>query len=286
MYYFVSLVVLHKPVALLSHPCRLPVAFLSPSGRKENTLPLSCRSPVAFSCRFLLSLPCRFPVAASPVALLSSSFRFPVAYPVAMSCFLSPPCRNPVTTLSQPCRPPVALLSQLRCRLPVACLSLPVAFLPLSCRFPVVFLSPPCRLPVATLSPSCRSLPHFAVACLAWPESSVPASPLRGFCSPQEKGLPRTTQDTPHGKACQGYSQLRNSPEGSWLGQARVTGVPNLWYAPVSSQSSVSAPAHGSVSRTERQKCECKAYLWSHGSSGRPEPACTIWCQSGYVPLR
>ena len=34
-----------------------------------------------------------------------------------------------------------------------------------------VFLSPPCRLLVATLSPSCRSLPHFTVACLAWPES-------------------------------------------------------------------------------------------------------------------
>ena len=151
--------------------CRLPVAFLS----QKNTLPLSCRSPVALlslSCRFLLSLPCRFPVAASLVALLSSSCRFPVAYPVAMSCFLSLPCRHPVAALSPPCRPPVALLSHLPCRLPVACLSLPVASLPLSCRWPVVFLSPPCRLPVATLSPSCRSLPHFTVACLAWPEST------------------------------------------------------------------------------------------------------------------
>ena len=88
-----------------------------------------------------------------------------------MSCFLSLPCRLPVATLSPPCRPPVALLSHLPCRLPVACLSLPVASLPLSCRWPVVFLSPPCRPPVATLSPSCRSLPHFTVACLAWPES-------------------------------------------------------------------------------------------------------------------
>ena len=159
-----------SPVAPLSPSCRLPVAFLS----QKNTLPLSCRSPVALlslSCRFLLSLPCRFPVAASPVALLSSSCRFPVAYPVAMSCFLSLPCRLPVATLSPPCRPPVALLSHLPCRLPVACLSLTVASLPLSCRWPVVFLSPPCRLPAATLSPSCRSLPHFTVACLAWPES-------------------------------------------------------------------------------------------------------------------
>ena len=172
MYYFVPLVVFHRPVALLSHPCRLPVAILSPSRRKKTP----CRSPVALlslSCRFLLSLPCRFPVAASPLALLSSSCCFPVAYPVAMSCFLSLPCRLPVATRSPPCRPPIALLSHLPCRLHVACLSLPVASLPLSCRWPVVFLSPPCRLRVAGLSPSCRSLPHFTVACLAWPESIV-----------------------------------------------------------------------------------------------------------------
>ena len=205
MYYFVSLVVLHKPVALLSPSCRLPVAFLSPSCRKKTP----CRSPVALlslSCRFLLSLPCRFPVAASPVALLSSSCRFPVAYPVAMSCFLSLPCRLPVATLSPPCRPPVALLSQLSCRLPVACLSLPVAFLPLSCRFPVVFLSPPCRLPVATLSPSCRSLPHFTVACLAWPESirkqkcsEVFAHPLlhRGLCKTTQSKLKSSVRPVP-----------------------------------------------------------------------------------------
>ena len=173
MYYFVPLVIFHRPVALLSHPCRLPVAFLSPSCRKKipcrsavALLSLSCRSPVAFSCRFPVTS-----LSASPVALLSSTCRFPVAYPVAMSCFLSLPCRLPVATLSPPCRPPVALLSHLSCCLPVACLSLPVASLPLSYRWPVVFLSPPCRLPVATLSPSCRCLPHFTVACLAWPES-------------------------------------------------------------------------------------------------------------------
>ena len=172
MYYFVSLVLFYNPVALLSHLCCLPVAFLS----QRNTLPPSCGSAVALmslSCRSLLSLPCPFPVAASPIALLSSSFRFPVAYPVAMSCFLLLPCRHPVATLPPPCRPPVALLSQLPCRRPAPCLSLPVAFLPLSCRFPVVFLSPPCRVPVATLLPSCRSLPHFTVARFAWPESNL-----------------------------------------------------------------------------------------------------------------
>ena len=179
MYYFVSLILFYKPVALLLHPCRLSVAFPS----QKNSLPLSCRpsvallllscrSPVALSCRFLLLLPCRFPVAASPVALLSTSFRFPVAYPVAMSFLLLLPCRHPVATLSPPCRPPVALLSQYPCRLPVTSLSPPVAFLPLSCRFLVVFLSPPCRLPVATLSPSCRSLLHFTVTCFAWPKSN------------------------------------------------------------------------------------------------------------------
>ena len=162
MYYFVPLVVFHRSVALLSHPCRLPVAFLSPSCRKKTP----CRSPVALlslSCRFLMSLPCRFPVAASPVALLSSSCRFPVAYPVGMSCFLSLPCRLPVATLSRP----VALLSPSFRTSPVAFLSpacrfmslpcrFPAAGLSSSCRHPVVFLSPPCRLPVAPcrISPS------------------------------------------------------------------------------------------------------------------------------------
>ena len=170
MYYFVSLVVLHKPAALLTHPCRLSVALPS----QKKTLLLCCCSPVALlslSCGFLLSLPCRFPVAAIPIALLSSCFRFPVAYPVTISCILLLPCRLRVASLLPPCRFPVVLLSHLPCRLPVACLSLPVNSLPLSCRFPVVFLSPPCRLPVATLLPSCRSLPHFPVARLVWPES-------------------------------------------------------------------------------------------------------------------
>ena len=156
MYYFVSPVVFYKPVAFVSPSCRLPSAFLSPSCRKKTP----CRSLVALlslSCRFLLSLPCRFPVAASPVALLSSSFRLScrlssryVLFPVAS---LSSPCRHPVAPLSPSCRPPVA------------------ALLSPSCRLPVVFLLPPCCLPVATLSPSCRSLPHFTVACLAWPEA-------------------------------------------------------------------------------------------------------------------
>ena len=109
-----------------------------------------------------------------------------------MSCSLSLPCHLPVATLSPPCRPPVALLSHLPCCLPVACLLLPVASLPLSCRSPVVFLSPPCRLPVATLSPSCRSLPHFTVACLAWPESSSqPPDPRQYYTRIPRHGLPR-----------------------------------------------------------------------------------------------
>ena len=195
----------------LLQACRLPVAFLSPSCRTKTP----CCSPVALlslSCRFLLLLPCRFPVAASPVALLSSSFCFPVAYPVAMSCFLLLLCRLPVATLSPPCCPPVALLLQLSCRLLVACLSLPVAFLPLSCRFPDVFLSPPCRLPVATLSPSCRALPHFTVACLAWPKSNpfpgntgepmYPWSPSFPCPLPFRPTAPCPLLPTPWSRAC------------------------------------------------------------------------------------
>ena len=40
--------------------------------------------------------------------------------------------------------------------------------------------------------------------------------------------------------------------------------------------SGYTAPTHGSVSRTEGQKCECRAHLWSHGRSERPILACTI----------
>ena len=170
MYYFVSFVLFYKPVALLSQPCLLPVAFLS----QKNTLPFSCCSPVALlslSCPSPVSLSCRFPVASlSPLALLPSC-RLPFAFLSLMLSLCLVSCCFPVASLSPPCCPPVALLSQLPRRLPVACLSLRVAFLPLSCRIPVVFLLPPCRLLDATLSPSCRSLPHFTVACFAWPES-------------------------------------------------------------------------------------------------------------------
>ena len=166
MYYFVPLVVFHRPVALLSHPCRLPVAFLSPFCRTKTPcsspvalLSLSCRSPAAFACRF--------PVASlSPLAPLPSC-RLPVAFLslILSLCLVS--CRFPVVSLSPPCRRPVALLSP-SCRTsPVAFLSPACGFLSLPCRFPaaglssscrhsVVFLSPPCRLPVAPcrISPS------------------------------------------------------------------------------------------------------------------------------------
>ena len=159
MYYFVPLVIFHRPVALLSHPCRLPVAFLSPSCRKKTP----CRSPVALmslSCRSPVAFSCRFPVASlSPLALLPSC-RLPVAFLslILSLCLVS--CRFPVVSLSPPCRRPVALLSP-SCRTsPVAFMSPACRFLSLPCRFPaagqlsscrhpVVFLSPPCRLPVA-----------------------------------------------------------------------------------------------------------------------------------------
>ena len=183
------------PVAILSPPCRLPVAV--------SALSAPCRSPVAclsLPCRCPaapLSLPCRF-----PVAFLPRSCRYPVAscrflsFPVAMllfawrllvallslscrsllllSCryFLLPPCRPPVACLSSSCRLPVASLSP-PCRLPVAqrgnvslSCRLPVACLSLACRLPAASLSPPYRLPVASLSPNvvtCRS----PVACLS-----------------------------------------------------------------------------------------------------------------------
>ena len=170
MYYFASLVVLHKPVLLLLHPCCFPVAFLSPSCRKKTPcrsflalLSLSCSSPVAF--------PCRFPVASLSPLALSPSCRLPFAFlPLILSlCLVS--CCFPVVSLSQPCRRPVASLLP-SCRTsPVAFLSpacrflslpcrFPVAFLLFSCRHPVFFLSPPCRLPVAPcrilLSPASR----------------------------------------------------------------------------------------------------------------------------------
>ena len=165
----------------LPQACRSPVAPLSPSYR----LPVAKKHPAALlllSCRFLPLLPCCLPVAASPDALLSSYFHFPVAHPVPTSYFLLLPCRRPVATLSPPCCPRVAPLLQLPCCRPVACLLLPIASLPLSCRFPVVFLSPPCRLPVATLSPSCCTLPHFTVACFAQFEftHTIPTGSTKG----------------------------------------------------------------------------------------------------------
>ena len=170
MYYFVPLVVIHRPVALLSQLCRLPVAFLSPSCRTKTPcrsrvalLSLSCCSPVAFSCRFPVT-------SLSPLALLPSC-RLPVAFLslILSLCLVS--CRFPVVSLSPTCRCPVALLSP-SCRtspfgfllpacrfLSPSCL-FPAAGLSSSCRHPVVFLSPPCRLPVApcriSLSPASR----------------------------------------------------------------------------------------------------------------------------------
>ena len=169
------------PVAILSPPCRLPVAVLALSAPCRSpvaclSLPCRClvapcRSPVAslwLSCRppvAILSLPvasCRFlsPCYFLPGAFLSLSSRSPVVpscrSPVAISCclpvaLLSLACRLPAATLSPPCRLPVASLSpnMVTCRSPVACLSL-------ACRLPVVFLPPPCRLPVVSLSPPCR----------------------------------------------------------------------------------------------------------------------------------
>ena len=189
MYYFVPLVIFHRPVALLSHPCRLPVAFLSPSCRKKTPcrsavalMSLSCRSPVAFSCRFpvaslspLALLPsCRLPVAflSLIMSLCLVSYRFPVVS-------LSPPCRRPVALLSPSCRTsPVAFLSpacrflSLPCRFPAAGQSS-------SCRHPVVFLSPPCRLPVAPcrISPSPASRGPNLVA--AEPKPPCPAESSR-----------------------------------------------------------------------------------------------------------
>ena len=170
MYYFVPLVVFRRPIALISHPCPLPVAILS----RKKTLLLSYHSSVALlllSCRFPLSLPCRFALAVSPGALLSTSICFPVDHLIARSCFLLFCCGLPGATLSTPCRPPVALLLQLPCLLPVACLSLPLAFLPGSCGFPVDFLVSACPLLVAIMLPSWLSLLHMTVACFALPES-------------------------------------------------------------------------------------------------------------------
>ena len=164
MYYFVSLVLFYKPVALLSHPCRLPVAFLA----QKKTLPLSCRSPVALlslSPAAFLSLPCRHQPCCPPVVLLwlsqSSSCRY-VLFPVAS---LSPPCRQPVAPLSPSCCPPVAAPLLPSYRLPVASCRFPAAFLPLSCRLHVATLSSSCRHPVAFLSlpaACCRRLPRVA----------------------------------------------------------------------------------------------------------------------------
>ena len=185
MYYFFSLVVFHKPVALLSYPYRLPVAFLS----QKNTLSLSCRSPVA-----LLPL---FPVASlfpgaslSPLALLPSC-RLPFTFLSLILSLCLVPCCFRVLSLSPPCRPPVALLLP-SCRSspaafrPPACpfLSLgyrcPAAGPPSSCRHPVVFLSPPCRLPVAPcrISPSPASHSPNLIITYTMPQSLPTGSPV------------------------------------------------------------------------------------------------------------
>ena len=155
----VSLVVLHKPVALLLPSCCLPVAFLSQKRIPAALLSLSCRSPVAFSCRFPV-------VSLSPLAL-SPSCRLPFAFLSLILSLCLASCCFPVVSLLPPCRRPVASLLPSCCTSPVAflspaccCLLLPCCFaaaFPLfSCRHPVVFLSPPCRLLVAPcrLSPS------------------------------------------------------------------------------------------------------------------------------------
>ena len=159
MCYFVSLVVLHKPVAVLSYSCRLPVAFLSPSCRQKTRcrspvalLLLSCCSPVAFCCRFPvaflspldLSPSCRLPFAS--LSLILSLCLVSCCFPVVS---LSPPCRRPVASLLPSCRTsPVAFLLP-ACRFLSLPCRFPATFLLLSCRHPVVFLSPHCRLPVA-----------------------------------------------------------------------------------------------------------------------------------------
>ena len=187
-----------SPVAILSPPCRLPVAFLAllaPCRSPVACLLLPCCSPVALlllPCCFPVAfLPpsCRYPVASRrfllfPVAMLLFAWRLPVAVLspfrrsfLSLSCryCLLPPCRPPVACLSSSCRPPVASLSPpcrfpvaqcgnllLSCRLPVACLSL-------ACRLPVATLSPSCRLPVASLSPNvvpcCSPVACLSLAC-------------------------------------------------------------------------------------------------------------------------
>ena len=109
MYYFVSLVVLYKPVALLLHHCCLLVTFLSPSCRKKTR----CRSPVALpllSCCSPVAFSCGFPVAfLSPLAL-SPSCRLPFAFlwPILSLCLVF--CCFPVVSLLPPCRRTVASL--------------------------------------------------------------------------------------------------------------------------------------------------------------------------------
>ena len=171
MYYFVSLVLFYKPVTLLSHPFRLPVAFLSPSCRKKTP----CRSPVAFlslSCRSPVALSCRFPVTSlSPLALLPSC-RLPFAFLSLLLSLCLVSCCFPVSTLSPPCRPPVALLLPSCSTSPVAFLSPACRFLLPSCRFPAAFLLSSCRHPVVFLLPACR----------------LPVAPCRISPSPSSRG--------------------------------------------------------------------------------------------------
>ena len=71
---------------------------------------------------------------------------------------------------------------------------------------------------------------------------AVPYGALVGLW---KRGFEEPRRMCPMEQLMGGYSKLRNSPESSWLGQPRVTVVPNLWYAPVSSESSGSAPKNG-----------------------------------------
>ena len=173
MYHFVSLVLFYKPVALLSHPCCLPVAFLSeitPCRSPVALLLLSSCSPVAPSCRLPGAVSCPFPVVSLSALALLPSCRLPFAFLslILTLCLVS--CCFTAATLSPPCRPPVALLLPSRRSFSVAFLSpaccflslscrFPAAFLSSSCRHPAVFLLPPCRLPV----PPCRNSPSLAL---------------------------------------------------------------------------------------------------------------------------
>ena len=151
MSYFVSLIIFHKPLALVLHTCCLPVAKKHPA-----VVPLvSCRSPVALlplSHVASLSLRCRFQSCCPPVVFLSLSCCVSCRYGLFPVASLLSPYRHPVDALSPTCCPPVATCLSPSCRLSVTSCRFPAAFLPLSCRLPGTILSSSCRQIVAFLS--------------------------------------------------------------------------------------------------------------------------------------